>query len=217
MRPQQIRPTEVALVGVEPGGEAVDVSRGISTPTRACHGRKAHKRRRVLAWSTQERSSREITPVCIALESAKGPGAASVDSPLRYLRSKSVTRYTHGSSGQGAYPLMVKMLNLLSEDEVLKQSWASDAGLQAILVFDRPSDIRRQEALAVVYCGLGNGVVAVPGVGTGPKRPGIRKWAARSACVSQKRAHKEQCFGEMHLGLCGPRYWWYRLFARDEI
>lgn len=95
MRPQQIRPTEVALVGVEPGGEAVDVSRGISTPTRARHGREAHKRRRVLAWSTQERSSRDVAPIRIALEGAKGPGAASVDSALRYLRSKSVTRYTH--------------------------------------------------------------------------------------------------------------------------
>jgi hypothetical protein len=50
---------------------------------------------------------------------------------------------------------MIKMLNLLAEDEVLQKSWASLSGLQAILIFHRHPHITRQDSpLAIVLIEL---------------------------------------------------------------
>jgi hypothetical protein len=53
---------------------------------------------------------------------------------------------------------MVEVLDLLAEDEVLEQSRASCASLQTELIFDRPANIGRHEAAAVVYLVLGKEV-----------------------------------------------------------
>lgn len=108
---------------------------------------------------------------------------------------------------------MIKVLNLLAEDEVFQQRRPSHTSLQAALVLNRTPNIRRQEALAVVHRGFGNAVELVPGFCACLQRPRIGKGTTRGACKAQKRAHWEQGVGETHLGFYTPRHssWWLGL------
>jgi hypothetical protein len=64
--------TKVALVGVEASGEAVHVSRRVSTASAAGHGREAHKGGRRLPGRREERRGRDVAIVAVAGEVAVG-------------------------------------------------------------------------------------------------------------------------------------------------
>lgn len=57
---------------------------------------------------------------------------------------------TKGGGGGWTYPLMVKPLDLLTEDKVFQQSWTTLANTQTVLVFDGTADISRHIGVVVV-------------------------------------------------------------------
>lgn len=52
------------------------------------------------------------------------------------------------------YPLMIKMLHLLTEHEVLKKRWAPFASTQTLLVFNWTANIARQISVFVIQIEL---------------------------------------------------------------
>jgi hypothetical protein len=50
----------------------------------------------------------------------------------------------------GTYTLMIEMLNLLTEDEILEQSRTTLTSTQAVLIFNRASNVRGHERILVI-------------------------------------------------------------------
>lgn len=53
------------------------------------------------------------------------------------------------------YPLVIKVLDFLTEDEVLQQGWTALSGLQTVLIRDGAADISGHVAVAVIEIELG--------------------------------------------------------------
>jgi hypothetical protein len=79
--------TEVALVGVQPGGEAADVPDAVGTSPGAGNSGEADKDLSLLSGGAQERGCRDIAVVAIASEGAVRASTTGVDRSLRYLDS----------------------------------------------------------------------------------------------------------------------------------
>ena len=78
---------EVALVGVEANGEAVDITDGIGTTSRAGDGREADEEGGLLALLGEERRASDVGIVAIAGEGAVSTSTAGMDSSFRDLYS----------------------------------------------------------------------------------------------------------------------------------
>ncbi len=146
---------EVALVGVELGGEAAHVTHGVRRAARALHGGEAHEHRRLLAFGGEERGLGQPAVVGVADEHAVRRGTAGM----------------HDALGNA---LMVEVGDLLAHDEIFEQRGPTAAGLEGVLVVgDLHALIGAQRLAGGVAAKrfqlveLGVVIGAVDGVGTG--------------------------------------------------
>jgi hypothetical protein len=96
---------------------------------------------------------------------------------------------------------MVKMLDLLSKDEVLQQSWTIYTSLQTSLVFNRASNIRGQEVLAIIDLKLLEklgGSLTLMLLSTGVKSTRVSEGATGCTGQTQERARWEQSLDDTH-------------------
>jgi hypothetical protein len=96
---------KVTLISVKSRGKSMNVTRGISASSASSYGGESYKGWGLLAWGVQERGGSDIGPVAIRFENAMSTSTSSMYSSLWNT-------------------FMVKMSDLLSEDEILKQSWS---------------------------------------------------------------------------------------------
>ena len=143
---------------LQPGGKPVHISRRVGAASRPGDGREADKHGSLLAGGTQKGRRRQVAPVSVAREGAMSTSTPSMDGPFRNLLIIAVSAHwlspcLKQRSARLAictHPFMVKVLDLLAKDEIFEECRAPDAGLQAGLIFDGPTDIRCHEAGAVV-------------------------------------------------------------------
>lgn len=94
---------------------------------------------------------------------------------------------------------MIKALDFLAEDEILKECRAALAGAQTVLILNRTTDIARHENIRVIQVelrekvlGVGSGIAGIPTLETGHFARHIRTGRigdANKACTKRKQLH----------------------------
>lgn len=144
------------------GRKTMDIPGRIGTALGPSHRRKPDKHGRLLPGLAQERRSRDVAKVTVALESTVRTGSPRMNNSLGYLRwlhalvnnpplpQGETPRRTQHQRGRWTHPFVVKVLHLLAVDEVLHERGAPRPGLETALLLDGAADVRGHvRALAV--------------------------------------------------------------------
>lgn len=112
------------VVNIQSRGEAVNITGGVGGTPETGNGREADEDRCLLALGAQEGGGGDVGPVAITGEDTVGTGTTGMDDSLGNLVSKfTLAMIFHANcvmTGK-TYALMIEVLELLAEDEVLKQ------------------------------------------------------------------------------------------------
>lgn len=147
----------------------MDIPGCVNAASTSTNGRHAHKHGSLFAGASQERRSSDIGPVGVRSESTMGAHSSSMDGTFGDLQATLARQFNRQPRRKGRTDsFMVKMLDLLTEDEVLEQSRASLANAQAVLVGDRTANVGGHEGASVVdielrqeFLRLSSSIVAV--------------------------------------------------------
>ena len=120
------------------------IASSVRAPPASSHCREAHEDGGFFSFRAEEGSCSDVAPVSVAGEDAVCAGSTGVDCSLRNLNAMVLifvsifyARHTFFIT----YPLVVEVLDLLSEDEVFKEGRSPNTSLQTELVFDGTADI----------------------------------------------------------------------------
>lgn len=159
---------EVSLVGIESGSKSVDITSctkiisdysnieegmlfswasltGFCRTSGASNGTKSCEHWCLLSSSSKEGGGRNIGPICVTGEGTMGTSTSGMDSTLWHT-------------------LMIEVLDLLTENEVLEESWTASAGRECMLVVDWSSNIRGHVCVGIIELKLRE-KTAIRGVG----------------------------------------------------
>jgi hypothetical protein len=138
---------KVALIGIESGGEAMDVAREVGATAATSDGREADEDRGFFALAVEERRGGDVGEVAVRGEDTVCTCATSMDSALGDLYSLAGKVRPREDS---THPLMVKTLNLLTEDKVLQQSRPTLTSLETVLILDRTANVRGHVGILII-------------------------------------------------------------------
>jgi hypothetical protein len=138
---------KIALVGVEPGCEAVNVAGKVGATAATSDGREADEDGGFFIFAVEEGRGGDVGEVAVRGEYTVGTCATSMDSALGDLYSLAGNT---GPREDSTHPLMVKTLNLLTEDKVLQQSRPTLAGLETVLILDRTANVGGHVGILII-------------------------------------------------------------------
>lgn len=140
----------------------MNIASQVGTAAATSDGGKANEHGGLLALASEEGSGGDVGEIAIRGEDTVSTGTTGVDSTFGDLL-RSVSMFSGRSIKCATYPLMVKSLDLLTEDEVLEQSRTTLSNAQTVLVGDGTTDISGEVGVGVVEVVVGEEVFRVGG------------------------------------------------------
>jgi hypothetical protein len=125
----------------------VDVPGEVGATAATGDGGEADEDGGFFAFTVEEGRGGDVGEVAVRGEYTVGTCTTSMDSPLGDL---SLSARNIGPLGEWTHSLMVKPLNLLTEDKVLQQSRTSLAGLETVLILDGSANVRGHVGILVI-------------------------------------------------------------------